>query len=335
LVSAAATLRRSCPAAGSRFSRIEIGRSQSPQRANDFTLARFALMKRTLQKKSPCKVNLLLNILGRRDDGFHELETVLQPVNFCDELVLERGGKSIQLSCSEKNLPVDSRNLVFRAAEKFLAAANISDGVKIHLDKKIPLAAGLGGGSGNAAATLRALNELFDRPLTSEKLFEIAAALGSDIPFFLQDQPALATGRGEKIQPLEHFPALAGKIFFLIHSGFGISTPWAYQNLARFPAALNGEKGRAQKLISKLQTEDLHDAAGDFYNSLEAPALDKFPVLSLYQEFLREHGALAALMSGSGSTTFAIAENLNAAESLAEKFKSRFGENCWTAMVPV
>ena len=137
------------------------------------------------------------------------------------------------------------------------------------------------------------------------------------------------------MESLENFPALRGKAFFLIHPGFGIATPWAYQNLARFPKALNGEKGRAPKLIAKLQSDDLAAAARDFYNSLEAPALDKFPVLALYQEFLREHGALAALMSGSGSTTFAIAENLAAAEALAEKFKSQFGETCWTAAVPI
>ena len=288
-----------------------------------------------LEKPSPCKVNLLLNILGQRADGFHELETVMQPVNFCDELFFERSGHGVRLSCSDTTLPADTRNLVFRAAANFLAAAKISDGVKIHLEKKIPLAAGLGGGSGNAATTLLALNELFNQPLSLAKLDELAAALGSDIPFFLYGKPALAIGRGEKVEPLENFPALRGKAFFLIHPGFGIATPWAYQNLARFPAALNGEKGRAQKLISLLQTSDLKTAAAEFYNSLEAPVLDKFPVLSLYQEFLREHGALAALMSGSGSTTFAIAENLAAAESLAEKFKAKFGQNCWTAVVPV
>src|SRR5208283_4256437 len=191
-----------------------------------------------LEKKSPCKVNLLLNILGKRPDGFHELETVLQPVNFCDELAFERGSGGIQLSCSEKNLPTDSKNLVRHAAVNFLSAAKIAGGVKIHLEKKIPLAAGLGGGSGNAATTLLALNELFDRPLSGAKLRELAAALGSDVNFFLQDKPALATGRGEKIRPLEPFPALRGRAFLLIHPGFGISTPWAYQNLARFPEAL-------------------------------------------------------------------------------------------------
>jgi 4-diphosphocytidyl-2-C-methyl-D-erythritol kinase len=288
-----------------------------------------------LEKKSPCKVNLLLNILGRRPDGFHELETVMQPVNFCDQLIFERGGNEIQLSCSDKNLPVDSRNLVFRAAANFLAAANISDGVKIHLEKKIPLAAGLGGGSANAATTLLALNEIFGQSLSLAKLDELAAALGSDIPFFLYDKPALAVGRGEKVELLENFPALRGKAFLLIHPGFGISTPWAYQNLARFPAALNGKADRARDLISKLQAANWPAVADGFYNSLEAPALEKFPILGLFQEFMRANGALAALMSGSGSTTFAIVKNISSGESLAEKFKSKFGQNCWTAVVPV
>jgi 4-diphosphocytidyl-2-C-methyl-D-erythritol kinase len=288
-----------------------------------------------MRLKSPCKVNLLLNILGRRADGFHELETIMQPVNFCDELFFERGGNAVELSCSEKSLPTDSRNLVHRAATAFLAAANIADGVKIHLDKKIPLAAGLGGGSGNAATTLLGLNELFGSPLSATTLGELAASLGSDINFFLQDKPALAIGRGEKVESLDYFPALRGKAFFLVHPGFGISTPWAYQNLARFPQALNGRPGRAQSLIASLQSTDLRAAANGFYNSLEAPALDKFPVLALYQEFMREHSALAALMSGSGSTTFAIAENVPAAEALAEKFKAQFGDNGWTTVVPV
>ncbi len=287
-----------------------------------------------LEKKSPGKVNLLLNVLGRRADGFHELETVMQPVNVCDRLTFERNGAAIRLSCSHPELPVDSKNLVHRAAEKFMEAANISGGVKIHLEKNIPLAAGLGGGSGNAATTLIALNELFNQPLSGAKLRELAESLGSDIPFFLQDKPAFATGRGENILPLEPFPALRGKAILLIHPGFGISTPWAYQNLARFPGALNGQRGRAQKLVSLLKTGDLRAAAGKFYNSLEAPALNKFPVLALYQEFLRENGALAALMSGSGSTTFAIVENVSASESLAEKFKSKFGRNCWMAVAP-
>jgi 4-diphosphocytidyl-2-C-methyl-D-erythritol kinase len=288
----------------------------------------------TLEKQSPCKVNLLLNILGKRADGFHELETLMHPVRVFDTLHFARGPRGIALTCNIPGLPTDSGNLVYRAAAAFLEKAGIRDGVRIRLEKRIPLAAGLGGGSGNAAATLLGLNELFGGPLSSGPIREIAASLGSDIPFFLQARPALATGRGEQIEPVDFFPALRDAAWLLIHPGFGISTAWSYQRLARFPASLNGTPGRAQKLVGLLRTADLRAAGAEFYNSLEAPALEKYPLLALFQEFLRAHGATAALMSGSGSTTFALTPGQAAGEELAEEFKSQFGSTGWTTVVP-
>lgn len=291
-------------------------------------------MPDSLEKNSSCKVNLLLNILGKRPDGFHELETVMQPVDLYDRLLFMREGDDIKLTCSDTSLPTDSGNLVYRAAKAFLQEASIETGVRIHLEKKIPLAAGLGGGSGNAATTLLALNELFDQPLQPAQLNSIAASLGSDIPFFLQTKPALAVGRGEQVVSLEPFPALRGAAFLLIHPGFGISTAWAYKELARFPTVLNGQPGRAQKLVELLQKSNLTAAGEAFYNSLEVPALEKYPLLALYQDFLRNEGAPAVLMSGSGSTTFAIARNETEARRLEDQVKTKFGP-CWTAVVPV
>ena len=286
-----------------------------------------------LEKKSPCKVNLLLNILGRRPDGVHELETVFYPVHVFDLLSFEKASDQVQLSCNTPELPTDSQNLVFRAAQSFLTAAGVREGVRIHLEKRIPLAAGLGGGSGNAATTLLGMNELFGSPLDAGKLHSLAAGLGSDVAFFLQDQPALATGRGEQVRSLDRFPALDDTFILLIHPGFGISTPWAYQQLAYFPDALNGRPGRAQKLVSLLQTPDLAAAAGEFYNSLEAPALRKYPLLILFQEFLRTNGATVALMSGSGSTTFALVKGKAATEQVIERFKGHFGTSYWMTSV--
>jgi 4-diphosphocytidyl-2-C-methyl-D-erythritol kinase len=286
-----------------------------------------------LEKTSCCKVNLLLNTLGKRPDGFHELETLMHPVALCDRLHFDRGGRELKLTCSDPHLPVHSKNLVHRAAALFLKKGGINDGVRIHLEKRIPVAAGLGGGSGNAAVTLLAMNELFGNPFPMSALQEMAASLGSDIPFFLQNRPALAMGRGENIQPLDYFPALDSTQILLIHPGFGISTPWAYQQLARFPAAQNGRPGRAARLAALLRSGDAGSASREFYNSLEAPALHKYPLLELFQEFVRENGAWAALMSGSGSTTFALAEGEAAAEGLLEKFKTKFGGSCWTAVV--
>jgi 4-diphosphocytidyl-2-C-methyl-D-erythritol kinase len=288
----------------------------------------------TLHKFSPCKVNFLLNILGKRADGFHELETLMHPVNLFDQLAFSEAPEGIQLTCSDASLAVDSSNLVHKAATAFLKAAQIQQGVRIHLQKKIPMAAGLGGGSGNAATTLLGLNELFGKPLTGDGLLSLAASLGSDVPFFLQDKPALATGRGEKITSLDTFGALKGMYFFLVHPGFGIATAWAYKELGRFPEALHGKAGRAEKLIRLLQGSSLAEANAEFYNSLEAPALEKYPILFLYQEFLRAEGAVAALMSGSGSTTFAIMRGEAEAIAVEKKFLSRFG-NCWTGIVPL
>lgn len=287
-----------------------------------------------LERHSPCKVNFFLNILGKRADGFHELETIMHPVGVCDLLAFESGkGSGVELSCSDKSLPTDSTNLVHRAAMAFLKAAGISEGVCIHLEKRIPVAAGLGGGSGNAAHTLLGLNELFRNPLSTDQLFKLGASLGSDVPFFFQPGPALAQGRGERITSLPSFPALRGAHLFLVYPGFGIATAWAYHQLAQFPSAISGQPGRAQDLISLLQGCDLHAAAPNFYNALEAPALKKYPLLAIYQEFLRERGAPVTLMSGSGSATFAILPNENLARIIEDQFRAKFGSTCWTATV--
>ena len=288
-----------------------------------------------LIRSSPCKVNLLLNILGRRPDGFHDLETLFHPVPLCDELTFETDSNlGIQFTCDHPELPTDRSNLVVRAAEQFLAEAQwTGQGVRIHLTKRIPLAAGLGGGSSNAAQTLVGMNDLLGRPLGNDRLDRLAATLGSDVNFFLQDQPARATGRGEQVEPLASFEALRGRGMILYHPGFGISTAWAYRELAQYPEVLNGRPGRVKDLERALKSGDLTEAGKHFYNSLEAPALHKYPVLELYQSFFREHGAWAALMSGSGSTTFALFPDVLMAQAAVAPFKARFGAEGWMQVV--
>ncbi len=288
-----------------------------------------------LIRSSPCKVNLLLNILGRRPDGFHDLETLFHPVPLCDELTFETAAEAgIRFTCDHPELPTDRSNLVVRAAERFLEESRLSgQGVRIHLAKRIPLAAGLGGGSSNAAQTLTGLNDLLGCPLPPEALDRIAAALGSDVNFFLQDRPARATGRGERVEPVEAFGSLKGCGLILYHPGFGISTAWAYRELARYPDALNGRPGRVERLERALRSGDLAEAGRQFYNSLEAPALHKYPVLGLYQSFFREHGAWASLMSGSGSTTFALFPDETTARSAVVPFEARFGMAGWMQVV--
>jgi len=282
---------------------------------------------------SPCKVNLLLNILGRRPDGFHELETVMLPVPWHDRLVLDHAASGITFTCDDPRLPADDTNLVVRAARAFLTAAGLAVGVRIHLEKRIPLAAGLGGGSGDAATTLLGLNRLFGEPLALTQLHEIAASLGSDVPFFLYGRPALATGRGEQVTVLEPFTALRGCWLLLVHPGFGVATAWAYRELANHPEALNGAGGRGTELVRLLQAGDLPAACRRLYNALEAPVLRKYPVLALYQEYFRSAGALGTLMSGSGSTTFAIVADERQGRALRDGFVQRFGGQGRTELV--
>ena len=281
----------------------------------------------SLVLQSHSKVNLLLNILGKREDGFHELETIIQPVPLFDELRIELLDDGIELTCSDPRLSVGEDNLVHRAASLFLKKAE-ADGVRIHLQKNLPLAAGIGAGSSNAAFTLRGLNELFDTRLNADEMHEMAACLGSDVPFFLQDDPVLASGRGEIVKPLEPIAALQGRGLLLIHLGFGVSTPWAYQSLAEMPEAY-GHEGQGATVLQLLETGELNG----LYNSLETPVFQKHTVLPVLKNFLMENGALGALMSGSGSTMFAITENRPAAETLRAKHHEHFGQAGWSATV--
>ena len=281
----------------------------------------------SLVLKSHCKVNLLLNVICRRSDGFHDLETIFFPVPLFDELSFERSGHGVELSCSDSRLATGSGNLVNRAAVAFLKEIQ-EDGVKIHLQKNLPISAGIGAGSSNAAFTLRGLNELFDQPLNMDCMRLIAAELGSDVAFFLQDEVALGSGRGEQVHPVEPFEVLSGKGLLIINPGIEISTPWAYGKLASTPERY-GKPDQLNDVISKLRSGDL----SALFNSLEPPVFEKYVVLPVIKEFLIKNGALSALMSGSGSTTFAITEDRPEAEVLREKFHQEFGQVGWSVAV--
>ncbi len=286
----------------------------------------------TVKKKSGCKVNLMLNILGRREDGFHELETLMLPVPVYDELSFDEGNEGIRLTCSDPGLPTDSSNLIWKAAEAFFHRAGLKPSIGIHLEKRIPTAAGLGGGSGNAATTLLALNEMHSGALDDEALDEICAGLGSDVNFFLRNLPSLAFGRGEQVEVLSGAPALEGHWLMLVNPGFGVSTPWAYKNLARFPEDLNGRKGRAAELADQLRDGGSSLGGLDLYNSLEAPVLEKYPILVMLQEKMIETGAARAMMSGSGATTFALFETEDQARKSEQTIREHFGPAFWTSI---
>jgi len=278
---------------------------------------------------SPAKVNLYLNILGKRADGYHELETVMAPLDFGDEITLQLRKTGLVLECDNPNLPTDESNLAYRAAAALRAATGIEKGVKIVLRKRIPLAAGLAGGSSNAATVLTGLNRLWQAGASPEKLNELAAGMGSDINFFLAGSAAVCRGRGEQVEPV---PCRLSATVLLINPGFGIPTPWAYRH---WSPPLTASRPDVTLLRRGLAEDDLDAVARGLHNSLEAPCLRKFPVLRLLQDALREQGAAGALMSGSGATVFGLFRDRAAAERAAQIVREQFGPSLWTQVTRI
>jgi len=274
---------------------------------------------------SPAKINLYLRIVGKRPDGYHELETVMLPLDFGDQIALQPSKTGITLACDDPRLPTDDSNLVVRAA-KALAAKK---GVKISLKKRTPLAAGLGGGSSNAATTLLGLNRLWKLKASPRQLHTLAASLGSDINFFMAGGAALCHGRGQIIEPA---PCKFSGAILLANPGFGISTKWAYESWARAVAEsrLTAPPPEVSLLLRALAEDDLAGVSRGLFNSLEAPSIRKFPVLELIKDSMRDNGAAGALMSGSGATVFGLFPDTKLAKASARKVREQFGPNMWT-----
>ena len=280
---------------------------------------------------SPAKINLYLRILGKRPDGYHELETVMLPLEFGDEITLQSGNTGLTLECDHPNLPTDDSNIALRAARLLAEHFDRDAGARITLLKQTPLAAGLGGGSSNAAAVLTGLNRLWNLNVSSEELHGLAARLGSDVNFFMAGGAALCSGRGERIEPITC--NFAGTIL-LVNPSFGISTKWAYEHWAKTAAEsrLTGKFPEVSLLLRALAEGDLASVAQCLFNSLEVPSIRKFPVLGLIKKSMCENGAAGALMSGSGATVFGLFANKASAEQSARQIREQFGPSMWTAI---
>lgn len=276
---------------------------------------------------SPAKVNFYLKILGKRPDGYHELETVMLSLDFGDEISLERKDSGLTLECDSATLPVDDTNLALRAAKLLAESLGVKHGAKITLRKWTPLAAGLGGGSSNAAAVLMGLNRLWELRVSNETLGELAASMGSDINFFLSNGAAICRGRGERVEPIACHLSSA---ILLVNPGFGISTKWAYESWAKAAARLTAPAPAVSLLVRALEKDDVGATARLLFNSLEAPSVGKFPVLELIKKTMCDGGAAGALMSGSGATVFGLFAETRRAEACAKEIRREFGPSMWT-----
>jgi 4-diphosphocytidyl-2-C-methyl-D-erythritol kinase len=251
--------------------------------------------------KTPAKVNLGLHIHGKREDGFHELETIFQMVSLYDDLELELLPSGVKLECDTPGVPTDDTNLVYKAARLLMLTYQVEDkGVSIRLKKNIPFGAGLGGGSGNAAGVLMGLNRLWNLNIERGKLSTLAAELGSDVPFFLTSPCALGIGRGEQLEALKICPKFQ---VLLVFPGFPIATSWVYQNLK---LKLTKRENNISILRKKLSLSDITSLGSQLYNDLESVVIQRFPEVQVIKDELRALGALGVLLSGSGSTVFGI-----------------------------
>ncbi len=273
-----------------------------------------------MQVFAPAKINLSLKILGRRNDGFHELDTLIVPISLYDEIRIGKGGpaKGIKFRSGDPSIPKGDDNLVVRAAEAFFETTKIEPAISIELKKKIPHGAGLGGGSSDAASVLLALNEYFDAKLSPKALAEIAEPIGSDVPFFLFQSAALCKGRGEMVVPTELTRQFS---ILLLKPDFAVSTAWAYS------------RWQDSREISGVRYEAQEFADQSFVNDLERPVFEKFVFLAQLKMWLLSQLEVgAALMSGSGSTMFAVMRENADADRVAERAETALDPELWTCV---
>ena len=261
------------------------------------------------------KINLTLDILGKRPDGYHEVAMVMQEISLADRLCLEKAPAGICLKLDVPGLPADQRNLAWRAARLIMDAYHIDGGVKIELQKRIPIAAGLAGGSADAAGVLRGMNELFGLGLTAETLCSLGAQLGSDIPFCIMGGTMLATGRGEMLKRL---PPLPECFVVLAKPPISVSTAWAYQHYDLLGAEHHPDNEAVQKQIA---AKDIKAVSRLLCNVLESVTIKKHKEIDGYKKLMDDNGAMASMMSGSGPTVFALADTEQTAAAIADAVK--------------
>jgi 4-diphosphocytidyl-2-C-methyl-D-erythritol kinase len=268
-----------------------------------------------MQTKSYAKINLGLQIIGRRNDGYHNIETIFHRIDLFDEITIERSASSLSLHCDDPTIPTDEKNLCWKAAELFGKETGITEGISISIKKRIPSGAGLGGGSSNAAATLCALQKLFSITIDRDRIESLALTLGSDVPYFLHNGTAYGEGRGER---LSYFPLRLPYRIVLVNPGIHVSTPWAYGTLA---TRFRGDFPKRPAL------RDLFSSPADISkveNDFEPTVFERYPEIASLKRTMLEHGAVHALMSGSGSSVFGLFEREADARSVMDFYGGKY-----------
>ena len=279
--------------------------------------------------RAPAKINLGLRVVGKRSDGYHLLDTIMVPVSLYDEIDVRKvratskkqaGDAPIKITCDHPDVPQGEENIVYRAAQLILKKTHRAQPISIHIKKNIPVGAGLGGGSSDAAATLVGLNRLFKLRLSVATLKKMALSLGADVPFFIQARPMRAQGIGEQLRPLRDLPHFWAVI---IYPGFPVSTAWVYGNLGR-------------KLTKPIVNTSIAPSLKSFdgftrplENDLEGVTLKRYPKIGVLKQKLLHEGALRVLMSGSGSSVFGIFVSKQAAAKAFRRLRQEEGSQAF------
>lgn len=277
--------------------------------------------------QSPAKLNLFLAVTGRREDGFHDLVSVAAPVEFGDTLTVEPRAEGFSLECDQPALKTDETNLILRAARAFAKASGWTGGAHFRLEKRIPMGAGLGGGSSNATTALQALNQLADGVLSTDALIGIAAQLGSDCALFFAGGPVVMRGRGERVQPLPPQAAdrLRGRGVLIFKPPFGINTAWAYRRLAAGAPASYLPVPEAETRLDAWIDHATAPAEALLFNNMEPVAFGKYVALPAALECLEEEFGLTPCMSGSGSACFAFLTESSPVDAMTKRIHELWG----------
>ena len=277
--------------------------------------------------KGFAKVNLTLDVTGKRPDGYHDIITIMRSVNLYDTVTAElTEAPGIQLTTTLDWLPTDSKNIAYRAAEKLLAETGAKVGVKLHIQKTIPCGAGMGGGSADGAIVLALLNRLLGNPVTDEKLLELGAGIGADVPFCLMGGTAVATGIGEKLEPVK----VNGTVpVLIVKPEVSVSTPEMYRIIDECEITVRPDTNAA---VEALKTGNVKAVANTMCNIMEPPAVSMHPVIGEIRDGMLKNGALGAMMTGSGSAVFGIFDTTEAADKCGRLFAEKF-ENVYSTIL--
>ena len=266
----------------------------------------------SLTLKSYAKINLCLYVLKKREDGYHEIFSMMQAIDLRDQLTLHKIQKDIVIRCDHSDVPKDENNLAYQAADLLFKERNLKGGVRIDIEKQIPVSAGLGGGSSNAAFTLKGINQLFDLKLSNQKLHLIGSRIGSDVPFFLYSGQAMVKGRGEKIVPIRLY---RDYWLVLVCPNLMISTEGVYQNVK-----IDLTAGKSFINLNSCDNKDgFFKSLRQFDNDLEKVVISRYAVISQIKKTLENSGAIKSSMSGSGPAVYGLFEKKPQAEEVARK----------------